>query len=100
MDAVDIRSATVDDSSAIADLSTQLGYPTLPIQSANQLGVILDSKEHVILVACLADGTVVGWVHAFLAFRVESDPFAEIGGFIVTEEFRGRGRTLVYKLTV
>jgi len=88
MDAVDIRRATMDDSSALADLSTQLGYPTSQIQSANRLDVILDSKEHAILVTCLADGTVVGWVHAFLAFRVESDPFAEIGGFIVTEEFR------------
>jgi len=91
MDIVDIRSATMDDSSALADLSTQLGYPTSPIQSANRLGVILDSNEHAILVACLADGTVVGWVHVFLALRVESDPFAEIGGFVVTEEFRSRG---------
>ncbi len=91
MDAVDIRRATMDDSSALADLSTELGYPTSPIQSANRLGVILDSKEHAILVACLADGTVVGWVHVFLAFRVGSDPFAEIGGFVVTKEFRRRG---------
>jgi len=91
MDAVDIRGATMDDSSALAALSTQLGYPTSPIQSANRLGVILDSKEHAILVACLVDGTVVGWVHVFLSFRVESDPFAEIGGFIVTEEFRRQG---------
>jgi len=91
MDAVDIRRATMDDSSALADLSTQLGYPTSQIQSANRLDVILDSKEHAILVTCLADGTVVGWVHAFLAFRVESDPFAEIGGFVVTKELRRQG---------
>jgi GNAT superfamily N-acetyltransferase len=91
MDAVDIRRATMDDSSALADLSTQLGYPTSQIQSANRLGVILDSNKHAIIVACLADGTVVGWVHVFLAFRVGSDPFAEIGGFVVTKEFRRRG---------
>ena len=91
IDAVDIRSATMDDSSALAALSTQFGYPTSPIQSASRLGVILDSNEHAILVACPADGTVVGWVHVFLAFRVESDPFAEIGGFVVTKEFRRRG---------
>jgi len=30
-------------------------------------------------------------MHVFLAFRVESDPFAEIGGFVVTEQHRGRG---------
>ena len=91
MDAINIRSATVDDSLALADLSTQLGYPTSPIQSANRIGVILDSKEHAILVACLTEGTVVGWVHVFLAFRVEADQFAEIGGFVVAEEFRRRG---------
>jgi len=91
MDAVDTRRATMDDSSALADLSTQLGYPTSPIQSANRLGEIFDSKEHAILVACLADGTVVGWVHVFLALRVESDPFAEIGGFVVKKEFRRQG---------
>lgn len=91
MDTVDIRSATMDDSSALADLSAQFGYPTSPIQSANRLGVILDSNEHAILVAYLTDGTVVGWAHVFLAFRVESDPFAEIGGFVVTEDFRRQG---------
>jgi len=91
MDAINIRLAAMDDSSALADLSTQLGYPTSPVQSANRLGVILDAKEHAILVACLDDGAVVGWLHVFLAFRVESDPFAEIGGFVVNEEFRRRG---------
>jgi GNAT superfamily N-acetyltransferase len=91
MDTVDIRSAVLDDSPAIADLSTQLGYSTPPIQSANRLGVILDSNEHEILVACLADGALVGWLHVFLAFRVQTDQFAEIGGFVVTKEFRRQG---------
>ena len=87
----DIRSATLNDSLALADLSVQLGYPASSRQSANRLNVILDSKDHTLLVACLADATVIGWVHVFLAFRVMSDPFAEIGGLVVTEEFRKRG---------
>lgn len=91
MDAVNIRSATMDDSPILADLSTQLGYPSSPTQTVSRLGLILDSNLHAIRVACLPDGSVVGWVHAFLAFRVESDPFAEIGGLIVAEALRGRG---------
>ena len=91
MDMVDIRKATLDDSSALADLSTQLGYPATARQISNRLGIILNSKEHAILIACLANRFVVGWVHVFLTFRIESDPFAELGGFVVAEGSRRRG---------
>lgn len=91
MTKVTIRNATVDDGAAIAGLSAQLGYATSPIQSLDRLQVILDSNDHAVLVACLDDGVVSGWIHVFLAFRVESDPFAEIGGFVVEESLRGSG---------
>jgi GNAT superfamily N-acetyltransferase len=38
-----------------------------------------------------AAGPVVGWIHVFAAHRLESGPFAEIGGLVVGEEARGRG---------
>ena len=38
-----------------------------------------------------AEHELVGWVHVFGAARVESDPFAELGGLVVTEGWRGRG---------
>ncbi len=38
-----------------------------------------------------ADGQVVGWVHVFEAVRVESDGFAEIGGLVVAQNWRGLG---------
>jgi GNAT superfamily N-acetyltransferase len=88
---VKIRNAVIDDAPALADLSTQLGYPTRALQSANRLDAILGSKEQVVLVACLSDGSVVGWVHVFLTLRIESDPFAEVGGFVVSEQHRGQG---------
>lgn len=91
MDSMTIRRATVADAPVIAELSRQLGYPTSLTQATDRLGVVLTSKEHAVLVGCSADRSVVGWIHVFLALRVESDPFAELGGFVVAEQHRGRG---------
>jgi N-acetylglutamate synthase-like GNAT family acetyltransferase len=91
MDQVEIRNASIDDVAALAELSTQLGYPSSPQQASARLAAIVRSSEHLVQVACSPDGAVVGWVHVFLALRVESDPFAELGGFVVTQQCRGRG---------
>jgi len=88
---VEIRRASLDDAPALAELSSQLGYPSSSQQTSTRLAAILRSSDHLVQVACAADGVVVGWVHVFLALRVESDPFAELGGFVVTERRRGRG---------
>lgn len=90
MSQVDIRSATPGDVDPLAELSTQLGYPSSVEQTAGRLAPILASDDHLVLVAESVDG-VVGWIHVFLALRVESGPFAEIGGFVVTETLRGQG---------
>ena len=97
MDHVVIRDATLGDASAIASLATQLGYHASAAESRDRLADILASDEHAVIVACLPDGTAVGWVHVFLALRIESDRFAELGGFIVSELHRrkGLGRRLV-----
>lgn len=97
MNRVVIRDATLGDASAIAYLSTQLGYQTSAAESGDRLADILASDEHAVFLACLPDGTAVGWVHVFLALRIESDRFAELGGFIVSEPHRrkGLGRRLV-----
>ena len=91
MEQVEIRHASVNDVISLADLSTQLGYFSSSQQVSDRLAVILRSSEHVVLVGCLPNGVVVGWVHAFIALRIESDPFSELGGFVVTEQYRGRG---------
>lgn len=86
-----IRNAVIEDAQFIAELSTQLGYPSSATQSAERLREILGSNEHVVLVAFLKDGPVVGWIHVFIAFRVESGAFAELGGFVVGKDRRGQG---------
>ena len=86
-----IRRAALDDAPVIADLTNQLGYESTVEQSEKRLTKVLDSKNHVVFLACLPDTEVVGWIHIFLAFRVESDCFAEIGGLVVSSAYRNRG---------
>lgn len=38
-----------------------------------------------------AAGEVAGWLHATTSFRLESPPYAEIGGLVVDEHRRGQG---------
>lgn len=87
----EIRNATLADADSMAELSEQLGYPSLVQQIIKRLSRILRSREHLVLVASLPDGLVAGWIHVYVALRVESDPFAELGGFIVAEGLRSRG---------
>jgi N-acetylglutamate synthase-like GNAT family acetyltransferase len=86
-----IRNALIEDASYLAELSKQLGYPVSTHRSAQRLQSLLNSDEHSILVACNPDRSVVGWIHVFITMRVESDPFAEIGGFVVGDMYRGSG---------
>ena len=93
---IEIRLANSADARTIAHLSGQLGYPTTIRQAESRLDAILGSKSHAVFAAYL-DDQVVGWVHVFLAQRIESEPFAELGGLVVAESHRrhGIGRRLL-----
>jgi len=86
-----IRSARHEDSEVLAGLSGELGYPTDRAELAERLSGLLDRSDHAVAVAVDPEGGVVGWVHAFAAYRLESAPFAEIGGLVVSEAARGEG---------
>ena len=91
-----IRIADEQDAAAIACLAEQLGYHTSVRQVEKRLEAVLASRDHAVFVACF-DNEVVGWAHVFVEQRVESDPFAEIGGFVVAQSHRrhGIGRLLL-----
>jgi GNAT superfamily N-acetyltransferase len=92
-----VRNARDDDAGAVSDLANALGYSTTPTEALHRLGRVGGKQDHGIFVAELPDGTVVGWVHVFIAERVESDPFGELGGLVVSQDHRrtGVGRVLV-----
>ena len=86
-----IRAAVEDDAASVALLSAQLGYPASTEETIERLAPILASDRNAVFVAERSDGLVVGWIHVFVARRVESGPFAELGGFVVQDGYRGRG---------
>lgn len=87
----EVRAATVGDTTILASLSSQFGYPAAVRDVEIRLRMMEASPEHRVLVACLEDGSVVGWIHVYIAMRVESNPFGELGGFVVEENHRRRG---------
>lgn len=91
MNDTNFREAHTDDAGAIALLCGELGYPTSEAQARNRLASVLGSDRDCALVAVTSDGSVVGWIHIFLASRILSDRFAELGGFVVAADHRGRG---------
>ncbi len=86
-----IRSATINDSSEISELSKELGYPTSELETKERLNSILKSDDHIVYVSFSSDGKLIAWIHVYKAQRIELGSFAEIGGFIVTKTFRNKG---------
>ena len=89
-----IRTAQVDDAARLAELSHQLGYPSDEEQLRLRLARILGATLHsawVVEHTHEEETHVVGWMHAFVDLRLESDARAEIGGLVVDEDWRGRG---------
>lgn len=88
---IELREATHRDAEAITRLAENLGYPSTSDQVAARLLSLSHDDRHCILVATLPGMGVVGWLHVFRHELLCTDPFAEIGGFIVDDAFRGRG---------
>ncbi len=80
-----------DDISAVADLTTQLGYPATETQVKRRYDFIKDRWDARLLVAQDANRSVVGWIHVQVTYLLESDPRAEIWGLVVSEAARGTG---------
>jgi GNAT superfamily N-acetyltransferase len=92
---ITVRPAAPNDASALAELSSQLGYASSTQQVSYRLAEILGASDHIVLVAEIsqqgAPARVAGWVHGFVQKTIESDASVEIGGLVVDEEQRGLG---------
>jgi len=86
----EIRSAKPEDAVRLAELATQLGYPSSREQVERRLAEVLPNADHAVLVA-VENGRVIGWGHAYVCRLVESERSAELGGLVVDEEERGSG---------
>jgi GNAT superfamily N-acetyltransferase len=86
-----LRTARFEDAEQIARLATQLGYPSAVAEIRKRMEHITSESLGRVIVAVDERGTVIGWTHVFVAHRMESEPFAEIGGLVVDEGHRNRG---------
>jgi GNAT superfamily N-acetyltransferase len=78
------------DVAPVADLLTQLGYPSTAEAIARRFTRIDGRNDQALLVA--DDGTaVVGWMHVGTRPYLESDESADILGLVVAEGQRSRG---------
>ena len=85
-----IREAELKDAVSLAELSGQLGYATDSSLIQNRLTPLLKDHNHCVFTAVTND-QVIGWIHGFYAMRVESEPFVEIGGLVVSDDHRQKG---------
>ncbi|KIO78796.1 GCN5 family acetyltransferase [Pedobacter lusitanus] len=83
------RDLKIEDAEAVTRLSDQLGYPATKAETELRVNSLLLHPDHCIIVAVIGE-TITGWIHAFYTIRLEADPFVEIGGLVVDENYRNQ----------
>jgi len=89
--AITVRPAAPHDAERIAILSAHLGYPASSQDIERRLNLISQDPGNLVLVAELASGLIIGWLHGYLRRILESEPSVEIAGLVVDENHRGMG---------
>jgi N-acetylglutamate synthase-like GNAT family acetyltransferase len=86
-----VREAALADAARIADLATQLGYPSSTEQVLVRLRTLPQDGSHAVYVAQNETDAVVGWLHVFALYPVAHDRVAEIAGLVVDATCRSSG---------
>ena len=90
MTAIVFRRVKASDAEAVARLSSELGYPATAEEMERRIERIDTLRDHAIFAACL-DGEVAGWIDVGAVHHLQAEPYAEIGGLVVSEKHRSRG---------
>ena len=85
-----VREAALADAARIADLATQLGYPSTTEQVLARLRTLPQDGTHAVYVA-ENDAGVIGWVHVFELLPVCHNRVAEVAGLVVDASCRASG---------
>jgi GNAT superfamily N-acetyltransferase len=88
---VRIRPARAEDATTLADLTTQLGYPSTPAELAERIAPLLGVPDHAVLVAVDGADGPIGWIHVRIELGLEHDPTVDIHGLVVDERDRNEG---------
>ena len=88
---VEVRQMRPEDTSAVAALTTQLGYPATEDEIRRRYDLIKDRWDARLFVAQHAGNVIVGWIHVQATYLLECDARAEIWGLVVGDTARGTG---------
>ena len=86
---IKIRKVSIDDVDAIVSLSKELGYEPQRSEIENKIHKFELSLAEEVFVA--EHEKVVGWMHISHVEPLESNPFVEIRGIVVTQDYRKKG---------
>ena len=84
---IHIRPMRATDGSRVADLATQLGYPSSADDVAHRFAELAASPADAVLVAT-AGRRVVGWIHVSRVTSLAVSDTALVGGLVVDEAHR------------
>ena len=88
---MEVRAAQADDASAIARLSSQLGYPVEPAEMALRLARVRAQRAGEVFIAVAESGDAIGWIHVVPRLQLEEPPHTELSGLVVAVSARGNG---------
>lgn len=88
---VKIRPARSKDAARLAELSSQLGYPSTAVETLQRMRKLKPASLSALFVAEDGDAGVVGWAHVSVNYLIEVGTRAELNGLIVAEGQRSRG---------
>jgi (aminoalkyl)phosphonate N-acetyltransferase len=86
-----IRPMRAEDAAAVADLTTQLGYPVDAAELARRFDAVSARSDDAVLVATDADDRPIGWIHVGLLVGLAVSHAAGIHGLVVDEAERSAG---------
>jgi GNAT superfamily N-acetyltransferase len=86
-----IRDMRQSDAESVSQLTTQLGYSRTPHDVNAWIARLAEQPAgQAAFVACIRD-EIVGWIEVSIQRHLQSEPFAMIGGLVVSDRVRGRG---------
>jgi GNAT superfamily N-acetyltransferase len=86
-----IRRAQSNDSTRLAALCTELGYPATASEMKARLSRVKPAADNAVFVAESREGEVIGWLHVSVSQLLEVPLRAEVNGLVVAEGQRSKG---------
>ena len=98
MSEVSVREIAVADAEIAAGLCGELGYPADPFEIEQRIRRIHTMPDHTVFVACV-EQQVAGWIDVGIIQHFQSEPYGEIGGFVIAAGHRslGIGREVIQR---